>query len=68
MTEFVYGKSAKQMIIEKVRFECEKAIKFSNKTLSEIAFDLGFKDEGNFTNFVKKHSGRKPSDMREMIG
>ncbi|WP_265428496.1 AraC family transcriptional regulator [Chryseobacterium sp. YIM B08800] len=68
MTEFVYGKSAKQMIIEKVRFECEKAIKFSPKTLSEIAFDLGFKDEANFTNFVKKHSGKRPSDMRELIG
>lgn len=66
MTEFVYGKSAKQMIIEKVAFECEKAIKFSNHSLSEIAFDLGFKDEGNFSNFVKKHSGKKPSDMREM--
>lgn len=66
MTEFVYGKSAKQMIIEKIVFECEKAIKFSNHTLSEIAFDLGFKDEGNFTNFVKKHSGKKPSDMREL--
>lgn len=68
MTEFVYGKSAKQMIIEKVTFECEKAIKFSNNTLSEIAFDLGFKDEGNFSNFVKKHSGKKPSDMRELAG
>ncbi|MBD3904780.1 helix-turn-helix domain-containing protein [Chryseobacterium muglaense] len=68
MTEFVYGKSAKQMIIEKVTFECEKAIKFSSKTLSEIAFDLGFKDEGNFSNFVKKHSGKKPSDMREIAG
>lgn len=68
MTEFVYGKSAKQMIIEKVTFECEKAIKFSNNTLSEIAFDLGFKDEGNFSNFVKKHSGKKPSDMREIAG
>lgn len=66
MTEFVYGKSAKQMIIEKVAFECEKAIKFSNHSLSEIAFDLGFKDEGNFTNFVKRHSGKKPSDMREL--
>ncbi|MFC7345586.1 helix-turn-helix domain-containing protein [Chryseobacterium zhengzhouense] len=65
MTEFVYGKSAKQMIIEKVAFECEKAIKFSKNTLSEIAFDLGFKDEGNFSNFVKKHNGKKPSDMRE---
>lgn len=66
MTEFVYGKSAKQMIIEKVAFECEKAIKFSKNTLSEIAFDLGFKDEGNFSNFVKKHTGKKPSDMREV--
>lgn len=68
MTEFVYGKSAKQIIIEKVAFECEKAIKFSNNTLSEIAFNLGFKDEGNFSNFVKKHIGKKPSDMREMAG
>ncbi len=58
MTEYAYGKSAKQLIIEKVKFECEKAIKFSNLTMSEIAFDLGFSDEGNFTNFVKKHCGK----------
>ncbi|SDL67768.1 helix-turn-helix domain-containing protein [Chryseobacterium taihuense] len=67
-TELIYGKSAKQMIIEKVSFECEKAIRFSTRSLSEIAFDLGFNDEGNFTNFIKKHLGRKPSEMREMAG
>lgn len=66
MTEYVYGKSAKQLIIEKIKIECEKAIKFSNFTMSEIAFDLGFNDEGNFSNFVKKHSGKKPSEMREL--
>ncbi|MCU7616892.1 AraC family transcriptional regulator [Chryseobacterium sp. PBS4-4] len=66
MTEYVYGKSAKQLIIEKVKIECEKAIKFSNFTMSEIAFDLGFNDEGNFSNFVKKHTGKKPSEMREI--
>jgi len=66
MTEYVYGKSAKQLIIEKIKIECEKAIKFSNFTMSEIAFDLGFSDEGNFSNFVKKHSGKKPSEMREI--
>jgi len=68
MTEYVYGKSAKQIIIEKTAAECEKAIKFSKMTLSEIAFDLGFKDEGNFTNFVKKHLGKKPSEMRSAAG
>lgn len=67
-TESVYGKSAKQMIIEKVSFECEKAIRFSTRSLSEIAFDLGFNDEGNFTNFIKKHLGKKPSEMRETAG
>lgn len=65
MTEHAYGKSAKQIIIEKVKNECEKAIKFSNFSMSEIAYDLGFSDEGNFSNFVKKHSGKKPSEMRE---
>ncbi|WP_144283630.1 helix-turn-helix domain-containing protein [Chryseobacterium echinoideorum] len=67
-TELVYGKSAKQMIIEKVSFECEKAIRFSTRSLSEIAFELGFNDEGNFTNFIKKHLGKKPSEMRAIIG
>ncbi|CAD7797482.1 HTH-type transcriptional activator RhaS [Chryseobacterium aquaeductus] len=64
MTEYVYGKSAKQLIIEKIKLECEKAIKYSNFTLSEIAYDMGFNDEGNFSNFVKKHCGKKPSEMR----
>ncbi|MCY0976463.1 helix-turn-helix domain-containing protein [Chryseobacterium wangxinyae] len=66
MCEYVYGKSAKQIIIEKIKIECEKAIKFSNFTMSEIAYDLGFNDEGNFSNFVKKHTGKKPSEMREI--
>lgn len=67
MTEYVYGKSAKQIIIEKIKIECEKAIKFSNSTMSEIAYELGFNDEGNFSNFVKKHSGKNPSEMREVL-
>lgn len=66
MTEFVYGKSAKQIIIEKLKYECVKYIKYSTLTLSEIAFSMGFSDEGNFSNFIKKHSGKKPSEMREV--
>lgn len=66
MTEFVYGKTAKQIIIEKIQYESEKYIKYSPLSLSEIAFAMGFNDEGNFTNFIKKHSGKKPSDLREL--
>lgn len=65
-TDRAYGKSAKQIIIEKVKSECEKAIKLSNFTMSEIAYELGFNDEGNFSNFVKKHIGKNPSEIREL--
>lgn len=64
MTEYVLGKTAKGIIIEKVISEFKKALSFTNFTISEISFDLGFSDEGNFSNFVKKHTGKNPSEMK----
>lgn len=64
MTEYVLGKTAKNLIIEKVINECKKALRSNNFTISEISYDLGFNDEGNFSNFVKKHTGKKPSEMK----
>jgi AraC family transcriptional activator of pobA len=64
MTEYVLGKTAKSLIIEKVIAECKKALIFTNLTISEISYDLGFNDEGNFSNFIKKHTGKKPSEMK----
>jgi len=64
MTESVLGKSAKQVIIEKLITESKKALAFTNGTISEISYDLGFSDEGNFTNFIKKHTGKNPSEMK----
>ncbi|UOU97353.1 helix-turn-helix domain-containing protein [Chryseobacterium daecheongense] len=64
MTEYIFGKTAKQLIIEKLIAEFEKAINFSNRTISEISYELGFSDEGNFSNFIKKHAGKYPSEMK----
>lgn len=64
MTEYVLGKTAKNIIIEKVITEFKKTLAFTNSTISEISFDLGFSDEGNFSNFVKKHTGKNPSEMK----
>ncbi|RKT02045.1 helix-turn-helix domain-containing protein [Chryseobacterium defluvii] len=64
MTEYISGKTAKQIIIEKLINEFEKAINFSNHTISEISYELGFSDEGNFSNFIKKHAGKYPSEMK----
>ena len=67
MSEAVAGKKAKQLIIEKVIKESENALKFSSHTISEISYNLGFNDEGNFTNFLKKYTGKVPSEMRELV-
>ncbi|MFP7655598.1 helix-turn-helix domain-containing protein [Chryseobacterium proteolyticum] len=64
MTEYMLGKTAKQVIIEKLVNECIKALKFSNCTISEVSYELGFSDEGNFSNFIKKHTGKNPSEMK----
>jgi len=64
ITEQISGKTAKEIIIEKIKFECMKSICHTHKTFSDIMYDLGFNDEANVTNFVKKHLGKKPSLLR----
>jgi AraC-like DNA-binding protein len=64
MTEYVLGKTAKHIIIEKLINECKKSLSFSGYNISEIAYDLGFSDEGNFSNFIKKHTGKNPSELK----
>ncbi|MBK1897352.1 helix-turn-helix domain-containing protein [Chryseobacterium paridis] len=64
MTEYVLGKKAKHIIIEKLVNECKKALVFSNCTISEVSYELGFSNEGNFSNFIKKHTGKNPSELK----
>ena len=63
MTEFVLGKPAKQVIVEKLVSESTKLLRYSNYTISQIAFEIGFTNEANFTNFIKKNTGRTPSEV-----
>lgn len=64
MTEYVIGKSAKQIIIDKVIAESKKELTYSTSTISQISYDLGFSDEANFSNFIKKHTGKNPSTLK----
>ena len=66
MTESVLGKSAKQMIIEKIVSESIRTLKHSSLTISETAYKLGFSDEGNFSAFIKAHTQKNPKEIREM--
>lgn len=67
MTESVLGKSAKQVIIDKMVGEGIRMLKHSNHTVSEIAYHLGFNDEANFSTFIKKHTNKNPRRIREEV-
>ncbi|SHF33289.1 helix-turn-helix domain-containing protein [Chryseobacterium takakiae] len=64
MTEYILGKTAKQIIIEKIVDESKRLLQHSDYTISQISYELGFTNEGNYTNFLKKHTGKSPSMIR----
>lgn len=60
------GKSAQEYIQEKL-IEVAKAKIFDpNKSVSEIAYELGFKYPQHFTRFFKQRVGHSPSDYRQL--
>lgn len=67
MTKTILGKGAKKLIAEKVTNEVQKMLENSTLNISEIATELGFADEANFSTFVKKQIGKTPSEFRILI-
>lgn len=67
ITEKVVGKTPKQLITEKLIKEGVRLLKYSNLSVAEISDDLVFSDDANFSSFIKKHTGKTPSDIRNEI-
>jgi AraC-like DNA-binding protein len=45
--------------------EAKNLLLNSDKTISEIGYELGFNEKSYFTNVFKKKSGQTPSEFRE---
>jgi AraC-like DNA-binding protein len=56
-TKTVLGKSASQMIKDRILVEVKRHLLFSDKTLAEIAYELNFSEPSNFLRFFKKQAG-----------
>ncbi|WP_179346018.1 helix-turn-helix domain-containing protein [Winogradskyella ursingii] len=61
----VLGVSSKNIIIEQLLMRSRYALKFTNKTIKEIGFDLGFSSPDYFSYFFKTHTGTTPSALRQ---
>lgn len=61
------GKSAQEYIQSKVIDIAKEKIFNINKSISEVAYDLGFKYPQHFTRFFKQHLGFTPNEYRNTL-
>lgn len=60
----VLSVSSKSIIIEQLLMRSRHALKFSNKSIKEISFELGFSSPDYFSYFFKTHTGITPTSLR----
>lgn len=58
------GRSAQEYIHERIVEEAKTKISHKNKSINEIAFELGFKYPQHFSRFFKKRVGQSPNEFR----
>lgn len=60
------GKTPKEYIMEYVLTEARRLLNYTNESIKEISFALGFDEPTNFTKYFKKHAGISPSAYRQV--
>ena len=55
-----FNKTAAAVIRDRLILEAKRQLTLPGKTIKEIAYNLGFSDLGNFSNFFRTHTGQSP--------
>lgn len=63
----ITGKTARQLVHERILLEAKRLLAHGNASISEVAYQLNFKDTAYFSRFFKKHTHRSPSEFKEMF-
>jgi len=63
-TQFVLGKSPKEIIDERVILEAKRLLAHTANSIKEVGFELGFDEPTNFIKFFKKHVEKTPIEFR----
>ncbi|CAN5329962.1 helix-turn-helix domain-containing protein [soil metagenome] len=66
MVREVLGMTAKSLIVEQIMIYARRELKFTNRNIKEIAFELGFNEPFHFSNFFKRELGTSPTEFRRM--
>lgn len=61
----VVGRSTKELITDRVMLEAARLLRFTDRTMGEIAYATGFSDPLYFSRAFKRHHGHAPSAYRD---
>lgn len=64
-TSKILGKSPKQMIDARVILEARRLLSYTNHSVKEVGFSLGFDEPTNFIKFFRKHTQQTPLAFKE---
>ena len=60
----VLGKTAKELIDERIILEAKRMLAHTNYSIKEIGFELGFDEPTNFVKYFRKQEGKTPVEFR----
>ena len=59
------GRTTKELVTDRVMTEAARLLRFTDLSVSEIAFRIGFRDQLYFSRAFKRHRGEPPVRWRE---
>jgi AraC family transcriptional regulator, transcriptional activator of pobA len=63
----ITGRTTKELVTERVMVEAARLLRYTDLTVGEIAYRVGFEDPLYFSRAFKRHSGRSPQTYRAAI-
>lgn len=66
-TAKVLGKAPKELIDDRVMLEAKRLLVYTDESVKEIGFRLGFDEPTNFIKYFRKHSDTTPVEFREQF-
>ena len=57
-------KTPVQMIHERIIIEAKRLLSYTDKSIKQMTYELGFEDPAYFSNFFKRHTALSPIDFR----
>jgi AraC family transcriptional regulator, transcriptional activator of pobA len=67
ITKEAVGKTVTEMLHERLVLEAKRQLAYSQRSVKEICYELGFEDPAYFSRFFRNHTGYAPHDFRDAM-